>query len=272
MPTPVHESILFGFTSAIAESQADLPRPARLFCVTGEEMNEFEGQYFGSAKIPDLAVQITNTNDVLETKMVVEIGFSEDYEALIRDARLWLEGMSSVSLCVLISFEEKPHYQCPVDGKMDEERFKKLGFPDPWELKPEHFHLEGRFGPAIYKGLDDEELDDEELDDEELDDEELDDEELDDEELDDEELDDEELVNKEPDIEELKWTGSISTAFLERWKRDAGDGKARKYGKRVVSRILLMRISLTNRYVIESSYCSQSQLQTERVYGHHARR
>ena len=199
----------------------------------------FENEYFGSAKIPDLGVQITNADDEYETKMVVEIGFSEDYEALTNDARLWLEGMSSVSLCVLIGFEEKPHYQCPVDNNMDEEKFKKLGFPDPWKLKPKHFYLEGLFGPAIYKGLDEEldneELDSEEPDDEELDDEELDDEELDDEEPDDEELDDGELGDEEPDNEELKWTGDISTAFLERWKRDARTGRAKKYGKRVVS-------------------------------------
>jgi hypothetical protein len=220
MPTPVHESILFGFTSAIAEAQADLPFPARLYCVTGEKMNGFEGQYFGSSKIPDLAVQIKNANNRLETKMVIEVGVSEEYEALINDAKLWLEGMSSVSLCVLVSFEEKPRYQCPVDGNMDEEKFKKLGFPDPWELKPEHFHLEGSFGPAIYKRLDDEEPDNEELGDEELGD---------------EESGDEELGDEEPNNEELKWTGNISTAFLERWKRDARTGQAKKYGKRVVS-------------------------------------
>jgi len=131
-------------------------------------MNGFEGQYSGSVKIPDLAVQITNADDVLETKMVIEIGLSEEYKALIDDATLWLEGMSSVSLCVLVSFEEEPRYQCPVDDNMDEDKFKKLGFLDLGELKPNHFHLEGNFGPVIYKRLENEELDDEGLDDENL--------------------------------------------------------------------------------------------------------
>jgi hypothetical protein len=203
-------------------------------------MRGFRGQYLGSTKTADLAVQITNAKGQYETKMVVEIGFSEEYAALINDVRLWLEGMSSVSLCVLVNFEEEPRYRCSVDDNMDEEEFKKLRFPDPWELKPEHFHLKGPFGPAIYKGLDDEELDDEEPDNEELNDEELGDKEPDNEESDDEESD-----NKE-----LKWAGNISTAFLERWKRDAKTGKAKKCGKRVVSYILLMRISLTNWYRI----------------------
>ena len=247
MPAALHESIQYCFTRAIAEAEADLPFPAQCFCVTGQDMNEFEGQYLGSVKIADLAVQIRNADDQLETKMVVEIGFSEEYEDLINDARLWLEGMSLVSLCVLVSFEEEPRYQCPVDDNMDEEKFKKLGFPNPWELKPKHFHLEGTFGPAIYKRPDNDEPDNEEPDNEEPDDE-------------------------EPDNEELKWVGNISAAFLERWKRDAKTGKAKKHGKRVVSYILLMKISLTNWYVIESSYCSQCQVQTKRLYGHHAKR
>jgi hypothetical protein len=235
MPTPLHGSIQFCFTSAIAEAEADLPFPARCFCVTDQAMNGFEGQYLGSAKTADLAVEIINADGLLETKMVVEVDFSEEYEALINNARLWLEGMSSVSLCVLVSFKEEPRYQCLVDDNMDEEKFKELGFPDPGELKPDHFHLERPFGPAVYKRLDNEELDDEELGDEESDD-------------------------GEPDSEELKWAGNISTAFLERWKRDARTGQAKKYGRRVVSYILLMRISLTNRYIIGSSYCSQYQV------------
>jgi hypothetical protein len=235
MPSPVHETIQFGFTRAIAEAEADLPLPARCFCVTGQKMNGFRGQYFGSAKTADLAVQIINADDRLETKTVFEIGFSEDYEALIKGARLWLEGISSVSLCVLVSFEEEPRYQCPVDDNMDEEKFKKLGFPDPWELKPKHFHLEGPFGPAIYKRLDNEELDDEQPDNEELDDEEIDDEELGDKEPNNEELGDEESEDEEPDNEGLKWVGNISTAFLELWKRDTRTEKAKKYGRRVVS-------------------------------------
>jgi hypothetical protein len=257
MPTPIHETIPFSFTSAIVQAEADLPLPVRCFCVTGEKTNGFEGQYLGSAKIPDLAVQTLNADHILETKMVVEVGFSEEYNDLISDVKLWLEGMSSVSLCMLISIVEKPYYKCPVKDKMDEEKFEKLGFPDPGELKPQHFYLEGRFGPVIYKGLDDE-LDDEEVGDEEPDDEEPDNEEVDDEEVDDEEVDneevgdeepdddevddkvddkvgDEESSDEEPDIGELKWVGSISTAFLERWRRNARTGEAQKYGKRIVS-------------------------------------
>ena len=193
-------------------------------------MNQFEGQYCGSTKTADLAVQIINADDQLETKLVVEIGFSEEYDDLIEDAKLWLEGMRTVSMCVLVGFEEDPKYSCPVDNNMSKKKFRKLGFPDNlWEVQPKHIHLEGPFGPAIYKGL-----------------EEVDNEEPEDEEPDDEEPNDKEPNDKEPDNKTLVWVGSIPTAFLERWKRDARTGKAKKYGRRVVSYLLLMRISLTN--------------------------
>jgi hypothetical protein len=249
--------------TALAVAEANLPHSARCRCVANQEMNGFEGQYLGSTKTPDLAVRIRNADEDLETKMVVEVGFSEEYQALINDATLWLEGMSSVSLCLLVSFGEEPPYQCPFDdANMDDEKFKKLGFPHPEKLRPRDFHLEGTFGPAIYKRLHNEEVEDEEVNDEEVGDEEPDNEELCGEDSDDE----------EPDNEEPKWAGNISTAFLERWKRDAKTGKAKKYGKRVVSNILLMTISLTNWYVIGSPYCSYYQVQTERLYEHHARR
>jgi hypothetical protein len=237
--------------TALARAEGDLPGPERCRCVANEEMNGFDGQYSGSYKTADLAIRIRNADEELETKMVVEVGFSEDYQALINDAKLWLEGMSSVSLCLLVSFEEQPRYQCPVDVNMDEEKFKRFGFPEPGKLRDRDFYLEGVFGPAIYKRLRNEEVDDEEVGDEEPD-------------------NDEDSDDEEPDNEEPKWAGNISTAFLERWKRDAKTGKAKKYGKRVVSYILLIRISLTNWYVIGSPYCSQSQVQTERIYEYHA--
>jgi hypothetical protein len=276
MPTPIHESLQHCLTNAITEAQSDLSDPTQCLCVTGEEMAGFGGQYEGSTKIADLAVKIANADDEYETKMVFEIGFSEGYEDLIKDAKMWLEGMSSVSLCVLIGIEEEPRYQCPVDDNMDEEEFKRLGFPHPRELKPKHFRLKGLFGPAIYKGLDNEELGDAEPDNQELGDAEPDNEELGDAEPDNEELgdaepDNEELGDEEPD-NELEWVGKISTAFLERWRRDARTGRAKKSGNRVVSYILLMRISLTNWYVVGTSYRSQCQAQTERFYGHHTRR
>jgi hypothetical protein len=232
MPTAVHESIQGCFTEAVIEAEIGLPRDVRCVFVYNEEMGGFKGQYSGSNKIADLAVQIKNADSELETKLVFEIGFSEKYEDLVQDVRLWLEGKSSISMCVLVSFIED---ECPIN----KEEFRKLKFPNPWELEPKDIDLEGPFGPATYKGLVDE-VEDEEVEDEGVEDEEVEDEEVDDMELDNEEPS-EELDNKR-----LVLVGPISAAFLERWKRDKKTGKAKKYGKRIVSYLLLTKISHTN--------------------------
>jgi len=41
---------------------------------------------------------------------------------------------------------------------MDEEEFEKLEIPHQSKLKPKDFHLEGTFGPATYKELDNKKL------------------------------------------------------------------------------------------------------------------
>ncbi|OCK89387.1 uncharacterized protein K441DRAFT_667821 [Cenococcum geophilum 1.58] len=190
MPSAIHESMQFCFEKAIVRAEADLPLDAQCVCVQGQEMDQFEGQYYGSTKTADLAVRIINDRDQLETKLVVEIGFSEEYDDLVEDVKLWLEGMRTVSMCVLVNLEEEPKYSCPVDNNMDEKRFRELVFPDnPLEVQPEHIHLEGPFGPATYKGL------------EEVDHEGPDHEEPNNEEHDNEESDHEGPDNEEPDNE-----------------------------------------------------------------------
>jgi len=120
--------------------------------MTGEDVNEFVGDYRGTNKIADLAVQVRNGRGTLDTKLVVEIGFSEDYDNLVKDVTIWLEGMRSVSLCALVSFVEEPRYSCPVDyANLDEQEFKALAFPEP-DIRAEDFELEGPFGPVVYRG------------------------------------------------------------------------------------------------------------------------
>lgn len=93
-----------------------------------------------------------NERGTLDTKLVVEIGFSEDYEDLVEDVTAWLERIGSVSLCALVSFVEEPRYRCPVDfANLDDQEFAELAFPEPDTIGPEDFMLEEPFGPVIYK-------------------------------------------------------------------------------------------------------------------------
>ena len=74
---------------AITDAEAGLPYPDRSICMTGEDVNEFVGDYRGTNKIADLAVQVRNGRGTLDTKLVVEIGFSEDYDNLVKDVTTW---------------------------------------------------------------------------------------------------------------------------------------------------------------------------------------
>jgi hypothetical protein len=83
----------------LATAEESLPFSKRSFVVQGEEMRGFQGQHSGSSKIADLALQIKTIDDELETKLVFEIGVSQDYNEPLKDMRLWLEGIRSVNTC-----------------------------------------------------------------------------------------------------------------------------------------------------------------------------
>ncbi|KAI9859055.1 MAG: hypothetical protein M1813_007183 [Trichoglossum hirsutum] len=154
MPLPVHESITSIFTRGFNAAQESLPYPlrTRITAVTNQEFDGFGGQYSGSNKTPDLAVEFKNSKGDLEPKFVLEVGFSETYDELFQDARMWLEGRNDVSILVLAKFEETPKYQCPV-RQFNNEGFEQLGFSEATKLRTSHFNLEDEYGLAIYKGF-----------------------------------------------------------------------------------------------------------------------
>jgi len=120
--------------------------------VRNQNFAAFEGKYDESQKVPDLALQVTNDTGGREVKFVVEIGLSESYEELIADAKMWLEGTRTVSLVMVIKFEETPSYECPTRNLSDRQ-LAELQFPPKTEINNEPFTLDGPNGSAVYKGL-----------------------------------------------------------------------------------------------------------------------
>ena len=112
----------------------------------------FEGIYTGSKKAAGLALDIKNDMGVPRVKFVAEVGFSETYEELVQDAKLWLEGKKTVSLVMLVKLKEDPCYQCPMRN-LTESEFAALGFPPMNEIEDQPFTLSGPYGPAVYKGF-----------------------------------------------------------------------------------------------------------------------
>jgi hypothetical protein len=197
-------------------AEAVLPPIERSFCTQGEQDSKFRGAYAGTSRIPDIAVQVPNEDYDLETTLVLEIGFSQEYKSITEACRSWLEGTRTVKMCVVVVFKEVPKYNCPLDLDMDEEELNGINFPDEGEVKVGDISMAGPFGPALFKRLPEEEVDEEE---------------------------------EEEGKPNVVWVGNIQTAFLERWRLN-GD-KAVRYGKRTVSYLFLMKISLTNWYVTE---------------------
>ena len=150
----MHESI----TSTIAEGfyavRSTLPPSlrTRIYISGNQECCGFGGRYAGSNKTPDFAVEFENAKGDVETKFVLEVGFSETYKELVQDAKMWLEGRGDVCVFVLANVEETPKYRCPV-GHFDNEDFEQLGLPGFTELRTSDFNLEGEYGPATCKGL-----------------------------------------------------------------------------------------------------------------------
>lgn len=154
MPSPVHELIPSIFLQELHESLANLPATlkSRIHTAGTEDMRGFQGKYAGSQKAPDLSIKFRDADGKRRLKCVFEVGFSENYEDLVQDARRWLEGKESVVLVILAKYEEIPRYQNPFKNLSDTQ-LEDLDLPDSRELEEDDFDLEGEYGPVVYKGL-----------------------------------------------------------------------------------------------------------------------
>jgi hypothetical protein len=150
MPSPVHESVTDTITRGFIAAAEGLPERWDFDIAFNQNFNGFSGQYAGSCKVPDLAVEFTNAAGDCPPKFILEIGLSETYEDLLQDARLWLEGNDYVSIVVLVKFVETPKYRSP---RLRTKDLVDLDFPKAPELKEHHFNMEGEYGPVSYKGI-----------------------------------------------------------------------------------------------------------------------
>ena len=135
MPSPVHEVLASPFIRSDAIATQDLRSEiARQIDVVGsQKVGAFAGAYEGSKKEPDVLFKYTGQDHNVLYTAVVEIGFTETYEELIDDVKLWLEGNRDMRTVILIKVEENPRYYSPT-GKLEDDEVEDLGFPDPRDL------------------------------------------------------------------------------------------------------------------------------------------
>ncbi|KAG0634288.1 hypothetical protein HOY80DRAFT_1060660 [Tuber brumale] len=89
---------------------------------------------------------------IFGVRFVLEVGLSETYDMLVKDAKMWLEGMRTVSVVMLLKMQEDPDYHFPTQGLSDED-FSRLESLRYQEIDGHGFTLESAYGPAVYKGL-----------------------------------------------------------------------------------------------------------------------
>jgi len=160
MASPIHQSIITQLNDKIMTSRATLPANLRqqTQVLWGEKFDSFRGQWSESRKVPDLGIEVCNTDNEMELKWVLEVGFSETYEQLKNDTQLWLEGSSQISMVTIVGFCETPRYHCPLPifdetGEELDPR-EAVGIPsDLTAICEKNVILEGDYGPATYKGL-----------------------------------------------------------------------------------------------------------------------
>lgn len=151
MPHPIRGAFVESFTLAFALMKLSLPPDiCKKIRLRNQRHNNFVRDYFGSIKIPDVGVFFDHGDDGQKIGFILEVGFTESYESLVEDARLWLEGNPRTNAVVLVKIEESPAYKCPIE-ELSEEVFDKIGF-DEKNIDEADFETEG-LGPVVYKGL-----------------------------------------------------------------------------------------------------------------------
>ncbi len=152
MPSPLHQCFSEAFLVAVHRTTADLPPSidSTITTTSNENFNEFFEQYEGSEKIPDAAVFLDDINGSTHVKIAMEVGFSENYQELFQDIRMWLEG-ADAAIAILVKIEEAPIYGNPARNLDDQEK-TELYSQTP-KLKIQNFNVDGEFGPATFKGL-----------------------------------------------------------------------------------------------------------------------
>ncbi|KAJ8103101.1 hypothetical protein POJ06DRAFT_62819 [Lipomyces tetrasporus] len=122
-PGDIHESAALGLLGPIFEDATqylssyseDLASTIRYYGST--TTRDFEGEFEGSRKQPDGGVRYKYL-DGNKVTVVLEAGFSEDYDSLCRSKDMWIDG-HGVNVFILLCLTEKPRFKNPTTEYRD---------------------------------------------------------------------------------------------------------------------------------------------------------
>lgn len=146
-PGPLHDKVVEQCWLGAIELRYALPKEhrSRISVQPSTLFKGFNRAYSGSRKTPDVVIRAKDNNNKMVPRVIFEIGTSESYNHLKRNASLWLEGMPGVRECILIKIYETPQYRSPSVDNID--------FPAPNQIDESAFKSESEFGPVVYKDL-----------------------------------------------------------------------------------------------------------------------
>ena len=79
--------------------------------ILNQNFKKFARQYFEFSKIFNLVIKFTDSAWDILFKFIVKIDFSETYENLVKNAKLWLKDTDHIIMIVLVKFVEISNYQ-----------------------------------------------------------------------------------------------------------------------------------------------------------------
>lgn len=146
-PSQLHEKVISACSQVAWAFQSSMPEEygSQITIECAKSDTSFIKPYWGSCKVPDMAVVVNGNNNEDIPRVVFEVGLSESYKHLKQSARLWVEGGEGVKECIIIKIHETQRYRSPSVDNID--------FPADYPIKQSDFKSESEFGPVIYKGL-----------------------------------------------------------------------------------------------------------------------
>lgn len=153
-PTPLHESIAPILVDSIKAATNDLPASIRtgLRTRTSKEYVGFTDNPLGSGKIPDLAITYKVPNGNTEIVLVLEVGFTQNWDDLVKIARRWIEKTAEVNMVLIAKLTENPKYLNPLRNTTNEQ-LELLELKSASDIRDGDFELEGESGPVTLKGF-----------------------------------------------------------------------------------------------------------------------
>ncbi|KAH0533822.1 hypothetical protein FGG08_007549 [Glutinoglossum americanum] len=145
MGSLVHGLFMTIFVKNLGIFLDSLPPPLkeRTLGTRGLLADGFQGRYKGSSRVGDWRVEFRDANMNCEAMLVLEVGFFQPYDSLLKDVKLWVEGRREDTTVILANLEEYPSYRNPIQD-LDDEDLERLEYLRVEKARIRDFVFDGR--------------------------------------------------------------------------------------------------------------------------------